>query len=122
MAAIARALENCSALRTVLRPFAQSWVNASGYRRLGLLYDDLIIEENPEVTEALRRVPNDQIDARYYRIKRAFQCDLSQIELPPSQWTKPEEDVSYLLPILEEVEAEVAERNMFNSLKVVHKK
>ncbi|KAJ1670758.1 Cytochrome b-c1 complex subunit 7 [Spiromyces aspiralis] len=54
-------------------------------------------------------------------MKRAFQLDLSQKELPYSQWTKPEEDIRYLHPVIEEVQAEIAERNMFNSLKTVVK-
>ena len=38
--------------------------------RKGLLHEDLIMEELPGVKEALRRLPQDVVDARYFRIKR----------------------------------------------------
>ncbi|KAJ1670520.1 Cytochrome b-c1 complex subunit 7, partial [Spiromyces aspiralis] len=64
MASLVRTLQNNSALRAILRPFANAWVNAAGYRRLGLLYDDIIIEDTPEAEEALRRLPVHVTDAR----------------------------------------------------------
>lgn len=37
---------------------------------LGLLADDLIMEELPGVKEALSRLPAKEIDERYFRLKR----------------------------------------------------
>lgn len=32
-----------------LKPLAEFYVNAAGYRKMGLRYDDLIVEERPDV-------------------------------------------------------------------------
>ncbi|KAJ2818548.1 Cytochrome b-c1 complex subunit 7, partial [Coemansia erecta] len=53
--------------------------------------------------------------------KRAFQLSLSHQELAGPQWTKPEDDYQYLQPLIEEVAAEAAERDAFNSMKTVRK-
>ncbi|PVU85277.1 hypothetical protein BB560_007083 [Smittium megazygosporum] len=118
MEALNNALVRNKVFRAVLKPFANTWVRASGYRRLGLRYDDLVMEESPEAQEALRRLPRDVMDQRIFRMKRAFQASLSASELPPSEHTKPEEDKTYFLPVIKQVKAEVREREMFDSLRV----
>ncbi|KAJ2557822.1 Cytochrome b-c1 complex subunit 7 [Coemansia sp. RSA 1933] len=118
---LARALENNTAFRALCRPFANTWANLSGYRRLGLRYEDLLREESPIVQEAISRLDRDEIDARNYRHRCAFQLSLSHSELPRSEWTKPEEDYKYLSHIVEEVRLEQVERDAFNSMKFVRK-
>lgn len=61
-------------------------------------YDDLIEEENDVVQEALKRLPADEMYKRSYRIRIAQQCGVTHTELPPEQWTKPE-DVCFLVPL-----------------------
>ncbi|RKP12955.1 cytochrome b-c1 complex subunit 7 [Piptocephalis cylindrospora] len=88
---------------------------------LGLRYDDLIDEENDVVKEALRRLPQNEVDGRVMRIRRAMQCSLSHSELPKNEWTTVEQDVRYLTPLVEEVKREVAERQAYDSMEVASK-
>jgi ubiquinol-cytochrome c reductase subunit 7 len=80
-------------------------------------HDDLIEEENDIVQEALRRLPAEEQYRRAYRIRIAQQCAVTHTELPRDQWTKPNEvcfpfcvvltqDVPYLTPIVDQVQAE----------------
>ncbi|KAJ1835136.1 Cytochrome b-c1 complex subunit 7 [Coemansia sp. RSA 2711] len=121
MEAVARVVQNNGAFRALCRPFAGTWVRLSGYRRLGLRYDDLLREETPIIQEAISRLNREETDNRVYRQKRAFQLSLSHQELPTPQWTKPEDDYKYLQPLIDEVTAEQAERDAFNSMKTVRK-
>jgi Ubiquinol-cytochrome C reductase complex 14kD subunit len=84
-------------------------------------HDDLIEEENDIVQEALRRLPAEEQYRRAYRIRIAQQCAVTHTELPKDQWTKPGEvfppfcmvltqDVPYLTPIVDQVQAEWVER------------
>lgn len=53
--------------------------------------DDILDEENPDVKEALRRLPKHLVDERNFRICRAMQIDTNRRVLPEEQWTKYEE-------------------------------
>ncbi|KAJ1646619.1 Cytochrome b-c1 complex subunit 7 [Coemansia erecta] len=119
---IARAVQNNGVFRAICRPLANTWVNLSGYRRLGLRYDDLLREETPIIQEAIARLNRDETDGRVYRHKRAFQLSLSHQELPSSQWTKPQDDYKYLQPLIEEVRLEQEERDAFNSMTTTVRK
>ncbi|RKP26193.1 cytochrome b-c1 complex subunit 7 [Syncephalis pseudoplumigaleata] len=110
-----------SILTSLLRPFAGAFANAAGYRRLGLRYDDLLIEETDVVQEAIRRLPEEEQLARAYRFRRAFQLSLQHTELPKSEWTKPEEDIRYLTPFIEQVQREVDERKAFDAMVIRRK-
>ena len=58
----------------------------------GLRREDLYNEEGqPEVTEAIRRLPEEEKNLRTYRILRAIDLTLKHAILPKDQWTKPEE-------------------------------
>lgn len=83
---------------------------ADGYCKYGLLKDDLLSEHSDEVVEALRRLPEETIMQRIYRQNRAANLSMTHSILPESQWTKIEEDLPYLAPYVEEVEAEIAEK------------
>ena len=58
----------------------------------GLRREDLYNEEGqPEVTEAIRRLPEEERNLRTYRIVRALDLTMKHAILPKDQWTKPEE-------------------------------
>ena len=54
---LARFVKASPALTRMLRPVANAYSRAAGYRQMGLRYDDLIQEENPAVQKVrlLRR-------------------------------------------------------------------
>lgn len=49
------------------------------------------MEEDPDVAEAVRRLPRSEKDARYFRLKRALDASMKHRILPREQWTRPEE-------------------------------
>ncbi|XP_046841684.1 cytochrome b-c1 complex subunit 7-like isoform X2 [Xenia sp. Carnegie-2017] len=99
----------------VFNAFREWYLNASGYRQLGLRRDDLMNDEDtPELTEAVRRLSEEERNMRMFRVKRALDLSMKHQLLPKEEWTKPEEDIEYLSPILEEVKAEKKERESWN--------
>jgi len=105
-------------LHKVMKPLANWYANAAGYRKLGLRADDLIPEESETVLLALKRLPPQESYDRVFRLRRAFQLSLAHQLLPKEQHTKPEEDTPYLSPIIKEIEAEEAERLDLESLQI----
>ncbi|GAM82834.1 hypothetical protein ANO11243_008200 [Dothideomycetidae sp. 11243] len=97
-------------LKRWMKPLANWYADASGYRKLGLRADDLIPEESDVVQLALKRLPPKEAYDRVYRLRRAFQCSLSHQLLPPAEQTKASEDVEYLSPIIRQIESEKKER------------
>ncbi|KAG5881142.1 hypothetical protein JTB14_020845 [Gonioctena quinquepunctata] len=92
----------------------QKWAyNLSGFNKYGLWRDD-ILHVNDDVQEALRRVPQEVVDQRNYRILRATQLSLQKDILPKEQWTKLEDDKLYLTPIVNDVIKEKEEREEWN--------
>jgi len=89
-----------------------------GYRKFGFKYDDLLIEERPDMQRALSRLTPRQAYDRAYRIKRASQASLLNTPLPKEQWTKPEEDVRYLTPHVRDVWEEDLERAKWDTMTV----
>lgn len=75
---------------------------------------DDVLYEDEDVKEALKRLPTKVLDERNYRILRAVQLDIQKSILPKEQWTKLEEDVLYLQPILQQVVKERQEREEWN--------
>ncbi|KAI0134399.1 cytochrome b-c1 complex subunit 7 [Xylariales sp. AK1849] len=106
-------------LRKMFTPVANWYANAAGYRQMGLRADDLIVEEDEDVIKALKRLaPQDSYD-RVYRLRRATQCSVTHKLLPKDQWTKPEEDQPYLVPLIEQIRAENKEKEALDSLTIV---
>ncbi|KAL8382945.1 hypothetical protein RB595_006625 [Gaeumannomyces hyphopodioides] len=106
-------------LTKMLTPVANWYANAAGYRQMGLRADDLISEDNDTVQLALKRLsPKENYD-RVYRLRRAAQLSLSHTLLPKSQWTKPDEDVPYILPLIKAIEAEAKEKAALDSITVI---
>ncbi|XP_070702698.1 cytochrome b-c1 complex subunit 7 [Pempheris klunzingeri] len=93
----------------LLLGFRKWYFSMCGFNKLGLLRDDTVYE-NPDVKEALRRLPDKDYNDRMFRVKRALDLSMKQQILPKDQWTKFEEDVPYLVPYLEEVIRERKER------------
>ncbi|KAL4934765.1 hypothetical protein BDV06DRAFT_229484 [Aspergillus oleicola] len=106
------------ALRRWIQPIANWYVDAAGYRKLGLRHDDLIPEESLTVQTALKRLPPKEAYDRIFRIRRAFQCSISHTLLPVEEQTKPSEDLEYLSPIIREIEKEQKERADLDNLSV----
>ncbi|KAH3899542.1 probable Cytochrome b-c1 complex subunit 7 [Saccharomycodes ludwigii] len=109
---------NCPTLSKIVVPIAHKFSDLSGYRKLGLRYNDLISEENPIVQTALKRLPTDESYARVYRIINAHQLELTHHLLPKDQQLKPSDDVPYLLPYILEAEASVKEKQELDNLEV----
>ncbi|KAF4470157.1 hypothetical protein FALBO_2956 [Fusarium albosuccineum] len=103
------------------KPAASWYMNASGYRQMGLRYDDLLEEENDVAQKALKRLSNRESYERIYRIRRAVQCSYQHKLLPKEQWTTTASDVRYLQPLIEEVAAEKAEKAELDSIAVIRK-
>ncbi|KAK6499570.1 Cytochrome b-c1 complex subunit 7 [Arthrobotrys musiformis] len=99
-----------------IKPIADRYCDLAGYRKVGLMYEDLLREESHTVQLALKRLPPRIAYDRAFRIRRALQCSVTHTLLPKEEWIKPEEDVPYLSPYIEEIEQEEAERKMFDAL------
>ncbi|KFA61388.1 hypothetical protein S40285_03607 [Stachybotrys chlorohalonatus IBT 40285] len=104
-----------------LTPIANWYTGAAGYRQVGLRYDDLLEEEREATQIALKRLSPKEAYERIYRIRRAQQCSYQHKILPRDQWTKPEDDIRYMKPILEQVEAELIEKDALDSMTVIKK-
>merc|ERR1711939_15754 len=61
-------------LNSWMKPLANWYSNAAGYRQLGLKCDDLIPEENDAVQLALKRLPPKEAYDRVFRIRPAIRC------------------------------------------------
>ncbi|ROV94541.1 hypothetical protein VMCG_08204 [Cytospora schulzeri] len=107
-------------LHNFIKPMANWYANASGYRQMGLRADDLIPEESPTVQTALARMSEKDRYDRIFRIRRAVQLSIAHKLLPKAEWTKAEEDTPYLAPLIQLIEAEQKEREALDTL-TVHK-
>ncbi|KAK2873385.1 Cytochrome b-c1 complex subunit 7 [Arthroderma sp. PD_2] len=105
-------------VRNMMKPVANWYVGAAGYRKLGLRFDDLIPEENDTVQLALKRLPPKEAYDRIYRIRRAVQCSVEHQLLAEKDHTKPEEDIRYLQPLIDAIQREKAERAELDSLVI----
>ncbi|XP_065060429.1 uncharacterized protein LOC135687717 [Rhopilema esculentum] len=108
--------KNAGLATRFLNAFRAWYVNASGYRQLGLKADDLLDEDITEVSEAVSRLDDNEKYERIFRMKRAMDLSLKHNILPKDQWTKPEEDVHYLIPLVEMVKMEMAEKKKLDQM------
>ncbi|KAF8803536.1 14 kDa subunit of cytochrome bd ubiquinol oxidase [Phlegmacium glaucopus] len=104
-----------------IAPIANWYANASGYRKYGFKYDDLLVEETPDVQRALGRLTLKEQYDRAYRLKRASQASVLHAPIPKEQWIQPSEDVRYLKPHVVEVVKEENERKMWDNIAVARK-
>merc|ERR1712146_435950 len=80
-----------------------------GTVRLG--YDDLLDPLNSlDIEEALKRLPQKEVEARNARLKRAMDLNFKHAELPPEIQALQDPFKPYLSPYVEQVKAENAER------------
>jgi len=114
-------VQSSRALLSFVKPIANWYANASGYRKYGFKYDDLLVEERDDVQRALTRLTPREAYDRAFRLKRASHASVLHAPLPKEQWTKPEEDVRYLKPHVVEVSKEDAERQMWDTMTVSRK-
>jgi len=108
-------------LSKYIKPLATWYANISGYRKYGYKYDDLLLEERPDVQRALTRLTPREYYDRTYRLKRASQASVLHAPLQKDLWVKPEEDVRYLKPHVLDVEKETNERAYWDNLSVTRK-
>ena len=54
-------------------------------------------EDMPELTEAVRRLSEEEQNLRMFRIKRALDLSMKHQLLPKEEWTKPEEVMARIL-------------------------
>ncbi|KAK9878797.1 hypothetical protein WA026_003635 [Henosepilachna vigintioctopunctata] len=88
----------------------------SGFNKYGLWRDDLLDEDITEVKEALKRLDPKIRNERNFRILRAIQLSIQKEYLPRNEWTKLENDILYLQPIIKQVKEEQEEINEWNKL------
>ncbi|KAI0747894.1 ubiquinol-cytochrome-c reductase complex subunit 6 [Daedaleopsis nitida] len=115
---LAPAIRRNRTLYAWVKPIADWYADTAGYRKVGLKYDDLLVEERPDVERAINRLtPREQYD-RAFRFKRASHCAVLHDNLPREQWIKPSEDTRYLVNHVTEVEKEDNERRMWDNVDV----
>ena len=86
---------------------------------MGLRYDDILIEEREDVQKAISRLPTREAYDRAFRQRIAFQQSILHKDLPKEKWLKPEEDIRYLKPYVEQVVKEDTERAEWDTITVV---
>lgn len=80
--------------KSSINPF---YFNMCGYNKYGLLHDDLLNFEDPDVKEAVRRLPEQMKMERAYRAIQAFQVELHHDVLPKDKWTKPDDVIIHMI-------------------------
>jgi len=101
-----------------LKPVSICYANLAGYRRIGLKYDDLLVEERDDVQKALGRLSTREAYDRAFRIKQASQASVLHQDLPKDKWLSSTEDKRYLKPRVLEVTQEDLERQKWDNLTV----
>ncbi|KAF8448045.1 cytochrome b-c1 complex subunit 7 [Boletus edulis BED1] len=108
-------------LKKFVTPIAHWYAGLMGYRRMGLKYDDLQMEEFPEVQRALGRLTPREAYDRAYRMKLALHASVMHKDLPKDQWLSAKDDVRYLKPHIESVIQEDEERVTWDNMAVQRK-
>lgn len=95
---------------------AESSSKGAQYRKWGLWRDDLISDEHPVTQAALKRIPKEQLHARYQRYTIALHQSLKRVAFEPGQdyYTEPEDEKPYLLPFIEQVLSEESEKKKYD--------
>ncbi|KAH7889783.1 cytochrome b-c1 complex subunit 7 [Phlebopus sp. FC_14] len=108
-------------LKKWVTPIAQWYADLAGYRQYGLKYDDLQVEEFPEVQRGLARLTPREAYDRAYRMKVSLHQSVLHKPLPKEQWLAPKDDTRYLKPHIEAVIQEEEERAAWDSMTVTRK-
>ncbi|WFD41685.1 Cytochrome b-c1 complex subunit 7 [Malassezia psittaci] len=115
---LANYIQSSPTLLKLIKPVANAYAHAAGYRQFGLRYDDLLEEENFQTQKALSRLEPPESYDRVFRFRRAVQCSIANKPLPKEEWIKPSEDVRYLTPLLEEIQRADDERHAWDTASV----
>ncbi|KAH7915988.1 cytochrome b-c1 complex subunit 7 [Hygrophoropsis aurantiaca] len=109
-------------LKKWVKPVAVWYTDLMGYRSMGLKYDDLQMEELPEVQRALGRLTPREAYDRAYRMKLASHRSVLHKPLPKEEWLNPAEvDKRYLQPHIAEVIKEDEERAAWDNMTIQRK-
>ncbi len=92
---------------------AYARIVGSELAKFGLRYDDLLIN-SPDVKEAVNRLPEDERQARYARMKRASDCDVKHKYIPEHLRDEKDVFVPYLTPRVEEVRRSRVEKAVYD--------
>ncbi|KIJ69498.1 hypothetical protein HYDPIDRAFT_172879 [Hydnomerulius pinastri MD-312] len=114
-------IRSSRSLKGLVTPVAHWYADLMGYRKMGLKYDDLQLEELPEVQRAIGRLTPREAYDRAYRMKVSIHLDLLHKPLPKEQWMAPKDDVRYLKPHIEAVLKEEEERTAWDNMTVQRK-
>lgn len=101
-----------------LKPVSLWYANLAGYRKIGLKYDDLVMEERDDIQKALGRLTTREAYDRAFRIKQASHQSVLHADLPKDKWLLASEDKRYLKPHVLEVTSEDSERQKWDNLTV----
>ncbi|KYN33095.1 Cytochrome b-c1 complex subunit 7, partial [Trachymyrmex septentrionalis] len=97
--------------------------NSMKFNRYELYMDDMLYYDNlinyyytSLIHKALRRLPEEVLVARNFRLIRALQLNFLKIYLPREKWVTYEQDIEYryLKPYIEEIEAEINEFDYYD--------
>lgn len=84
----------------------------------GLRYEDLLDPINDlDIDEALKRLPQEEVDARNQRLKRASDISLKKEYLAPHLQAQQTPYLSYVQDALDQVKAENAEKALLGTGK-----
>eukprot|EP00208_Stichococcus_sp_RCC1054_P006150 CAMPEP_0206138480 /NCGR_PEP_ID=MMETSP1473-20131121/3352_1 /ASSEMBLY_ACC=CAM_ASM_001109 /TAXON_ID=1461547 /ORGANISM="Stichococcus sp, Strain RCC1054" /LENGTH=122 /DNA_ID=CAMNT_0053531925 /DNA_START=112 /DNA_END=480 /DNA_ORIENTATION=- len=85
-------------------------------KKYGLRYEDLLDPlENLDINEALNRLPQEVVDARNQRLKRASDISLKKEYMSPEMQALQTPYASYLQEALDQVEAEGKEKQLLGT-------
>ena len=105
-------------LDPIITRFAPQYQAAVGHelKKYGLRLEDLYDPENDlDVDEALNRLPQDVVDARNQRLKRAMDISVKHSELPKDLQEKQTPFAYYMKETLAQIEAENQERELLDA-------
>lgn len=87
---------------------------AGELKRYGLRYDDLLNEHDDDVREALEKLPQQEKELRYKRLKRAMDLDLKSTFLPENLQEQVDVWNPYLSKRVEEIRRKRLERQTYD--------
>eukprot|EP01025_Chloroclados_australasicus_P040354 TRINITY_DN4207_c0_g1_i2.p2 TRINITY_DN4207_c0_g1~~TRINITY_DN4207_c0_g1_i2.p2 ORF type:complete len:134 (-),score=15.98 TRINITY_DN4207_c0_g1_i2:330-731(-) len=106
-----------TAFGRMFEPFLQSWSKSyqkevgAELAKYGLRVDDLLDpDSHPDIEEALRRTPQEVLDARMQRQKRAMDLSMKHTSMPKELLERQTPFEFYLQDTLKRVQAEEGER------------
>jgi len=84
----------------------------ANYCKYGLLHHDFLLETDPYVAKARKRMTDEEHQARMFRVSRAQLLSANQQYLPPDQWTPMDADHNYMDDHISAVKNEEHEKKL----------